>query len=202
MKPNVVLIGGILLLLLLTFVVVFRTPPPPAKWDSGSSWNPADPPREQQNCEWPKWSNIYCTRDGNRWRKHRTQTPITENDFTACPSIDCVMTEWENVGTCSRTGKQLQTRSVKTNSAYNGIPCGDTQRHIECGAVDCEMSDWSDWSLCDPETGLQTQSKWVIVRPVHGGRECHQPETPTKTCAVDCLMSGMIPSQCVNGYRN
>lgn len=71
-------------------------------------------------------------------------------------------------------------------------------------AVDCELSQWSDWSEC--VGGQQTRTRTVITSPSNGGlacgaltevRDCVEPLPP-----VDCVVSAWSEwGACVNGSQ-
>ena len=48
-----------------------------------------------------------------------------------CP-VDCVQTDWENVGGCVSNNLQKQKRSTTTEPLYEGDGCGDLERYVEC----------------------------------------------------------------------
>jgi Spondin-like TSP1 domain len=65
-----------------------------------------------------------------------------------------------------------------------------------CGAVDCGVSTWSDWSSCSVKCGggIQTQTRTVTQQAANGGAAC--PTTLSQTqacntqgCPVDCVVS-------------
>jgi len=54
-----------------------------------------------------------------------------------CP-VDCVQSDWENVGGCVSNSLQKQTRTVKTNPLHGGDLCLDSEQYVNCffGTVD------------------------------------------------------------------
>ena len=48
-----------------------------------------------------------------------------------CP-VDCVQTEFTNVGGCVSDGRQRQERTTETSPLYNGTLCGDLEQFLEC----------------------------------------------------------------------
>ena len=55
-------------------------------------------------------------------------------------------------------------------SAGGVCPPGTT----ECGAVDCVVSEWSEWSKCDADCdgGFQSRTRTIKVPAAHGGAVC------------------------------
>ena len=66
--------------------------------------------------------------------------------------------------------------------------CNGSIDEPEVCAVDCEVSEWSAWSECDPQTGTQSRSRSVTVEPLNGGAACPALED-SRDCAVDCEVS-------------
>lgn len=65
--------------------------------------------------------------------------------------------------------------------------------------VNCVLSDWSEWSVCDE--GTQTRTRTVITPASNGGTPCG-PLTETRSCAVDCVVSDWSEwSECIEGTR-
>tara|TARA_B110000503_G_scaffold141843_1_gene236642 strand:+ start:88 stop:1977 length:1890 start_codon:yes stop_codon:yes gene_type:complete len=48
-----------------------------------------------------------------------------------CP-VDCVQTEFTNVGGCVSDGMQRQERTTETSPLHNGTLCGDLEQFVEC----------------------------------------------------------------------
>jgi hypothetical protein len=137
------------------------------------------------NCvqsSWSDWGNCEYNNEKGKYVKKRTRTtttptqhggtacgPLTEEE--TCPAVNCVMTQWGNVGSCdSATGKQQQTRSVSTAAQYGGRACGDTTQYVNCD-VDCVRSDWTNSGGCTSE-GKQKQTRSIITAPKNNGQKC------------------------------
>lgn len=113
--------------------------------------------------------------------KTRTRTPAVEaaNGGAACQDmsqtiacnthfcpIDCVMADWSDWTTCSKTcggGQQSRSRSRSVHPAHGGASCGyglydsdspEVQQQ-ECGTtccvVNCEWAPWREWEECSQE---------------------------------------------------
>lgn len=52
----------------------------------------------------------------------------------------------------------------------------------------CTVSDWGQWSSCDPNTGIQTRTRTVITPEKNGGGSC-PPLVDTQPCLVNCVVS-------------
>ncbi|RWS11239.1 somatomedin-B and thrombospondin type-1 domain-containing protein-like protein, partial [Dinothrombium tinctorium] len=55
-----------------------------------------------------------------------------------------------------------------------GDCCSDYKE--ACGVIDCELSEWGQWSECDVECGLGTMSRKrkILREPQNGGKECEE----------------------------
>lgn len=67
-------------------------------------------------------------------------------------------------------------------------PAGTT----ECGPIDCEVTEWTEWGKCDADCagGFQTRTRKVTVLPSHGGAKCpvlaETRECNTHKCGTYC----------------
>jgi hypothetical protein len=87
-----------------------------------------------------------------------------------------------------------------TDSDDDGTPdcndlCPDDPSTSGPCPVDCEVSNWSEWSLCSVECGggIQTRTRTVMTEPQYGGTPC-PPLTETQPCneqpcSEDCIVS-------------
>lgn len=116
-----------------------------------------------------------------------------------CP-VDCVMGEWGEWSECSAEcggGFQTRERDIITPSVGAGARCGNTIEERNCNMsvckIDCEVSDWSEWSACDAACSVdRTRSRTIVVPPVGGGAACPN-LTESEACAephcvADCLI--------------
>ena len=145
--------------------------------------------------DWSQWSE--CVPDsgacgsGKMTRTRKVLTPSSnggkacsktlENKecVVSCP-VDCSVCPWTNVGSCVPTngscglGTQKQTRKL-TNPTNGGSPCPtDNERSVVCNAgecaVNCQLSNWSEWSECSG--GKKTSTRSIITQPQNGGTPC------------------------------
>ncbi|CAJ1458069.1 unnamed protein product, partial [Effrenium voratum] len=115
--------------------------------------------------------------------------------------------DWEGWSECTKTcrgGFRLAQRRVIQEANACGKPAEGVATKIEScndglicsGAVDCELTEWSDWSACHaPCTGMRERSRGIKVHPLNGGVPCgsedkatslsqmeHCPADPGTTC--------------------
>jgi len=134
-------------------------------------------------------------------------------EVVSCP-VNCELSDWKDVdGICNKSdGTKLQEQSVLVSAKNGGLACsldslanpktianvGDKRYKRGNCIVNCELSDWSDWSSCDKVTGLQTKTRSVTVTGKNGGQNCSiygientlgAKGNETKTCSVNCEMS-------------
>lgn len=123
--------------------------------------------------DWTSWSSCDATCGGGQ--SERTRTVITQPQFNgrecdatiettgcneqSCP-IDCVVSDWSDWSGCSTGcggGTQTRTRYIVTDSQNGGAACPVLIDSTGCNsqpcAIDCQMSDWTQWSSCDATCG-------------------------------------------------
>lgn len=79
-----------------------------------------------------------CDKDANGSNANGTQI-IRKQVCTPNP-IDCIMSDWRSVGTCSTTcgdGMQQQTRTILLPPSYGGKECGPIIQNIPCNLGVC-----------------------------------------------------------------
>ena len=126
-------------------------------------------------------------------------------DGSCVPGTDCMVSDWGEWGTCSRTcggGMQTRTRTVTRQPTNGGMPCPTLTETRACNTdpcpmpVDCQVSAWSDWSACSKTCGggTQTRTRTVIQQPQNGGTACPA-LTETQACnTTPC-------PECENGQK-
>jgi uncharacterized protein YukE len=170
---------------------------------------------KEVNCQvsdWTNWSS--CSRECDGGEQTRTRSIIVSpaNGGLACPNltdkrecnnqpcpVDCKLSDWSEWTACSKLcggGEQTRTRSVLVNPANGGKSCEPLSEKRSCNTqpcpVDCQLSNWSDWSACTTSCGGGTQSRTrsVLVNPANGGKSCdilkEDRACNTHSCKVDC----------------
>ena len=167
-------------------------------------------------------TNATCGTGGKKWQ---TRAPPSQaiNSGQACsaeqnlterqvdcilPScaIDCVLSDWQNTGTCiSATGascgagKQTQTKIRTRNEAHGGT-CNIPTQQVDCnlGAcpANCVLGDWvnvnandkctsSTGATCGTGKGTILQRKIVTQASANGGT-CNNPDTSRECDMAAC----------------
>merc|ERR1719460_2504647 len=118
-----------------------------------------------------------------------------------CPkAVDCEMGDWEDWGGCSSScdGTKRRIRSIKTHARGKGSACKDeTVQIAPCNpskdatgcpilgmAIDCLLTDWSDWSPCAVTCGAAQimRSRSVKIEPMNDGKACDSVLNQTENC--------------------
>ena len=75
-------------------------------------------------------------------------------------------------------------RRMCGNSSYQSEPCT-----VSC-PVDCQMSAWSEWGLCDSNCayGLKNRTSKVVKLASVGGRPCPGPTVQYALCNYHCCI--------------
>mmetsp|Transcript_23708 Transcript_23708/g.50644 ORF Transcript_23708/g.50644 Transcript_23708/m.50644 type:complete len:1561 (+) Transcript_23708:103-4785(+) len=116
-------------------------------------------------------------------------------------SHSCLWDQWKEWSDCSADGQRHRSREIRRAASGLGNPCeGPLTQTDTCHskAIDCQVSDWTDWDECDRTCGSgQTHRARQISRfPQHGGELCPEVLLQTKGCnkgpcnVRDCLLSG------------
>lgn len=145
---------------------------------------------------WSNWTSWSDNGDGTESRS-RTRTvitppanggaacgPLVENQTQPIPEVDCVLSGWSDWSAWVSDGLGLDTRTrtriVITPPSGGGEPCGpliETETRPTPIAVNCELSDWSEFSEnyeYDTLTGTlcKVRTRVVITPPENGGSPC------------------------------
>jgi len=147
-----------------------------------------------QDCEVTKWEPEECTKVCAAGEQKLTRSVLTKPNGGAeclpleavrscnnhpCP-VDCQLSSWSGWSKCSADcggGVQQRLREVKMAMKYGGKPCGDTSETKACNGQacekDCELSQWTAWSLCskDCDGGTKKRQRFVKKEP-EGEGEC------------------------------
>merc|ERR1719165_45301 len=66
--------------------------------------------------------------------------------------------------------------------------CPKTEEQVLCKTkgcpIDCELSDWSDWSACSTTCGEgdTERTRTMVLEPANGGKECPLEVTEAAPC--------------------
>mmetsp|Transcript_130164 Transcript_130164/g.290952 ORF Transcript_130164/g.290952 Transcript_130164/m.290952 type:complete len:1014 (-) Transcript_130164:80-3121(-) len=155
------------------------------------------PPEKIRDCDVADWVADQCQDErGNE---------LTCDD--SCPD--------ENPYKCG--GMQVITRNIIVPANEYGVGCPALKRERRCNQrkcpVNCQLSEWSGWTKCSKEceSGVQLQTRSVLVKPKNGGEQCDSAEAErpcnTQSCDSDCVLedwTGWSPCtmQCsIEGYK-
>eukprot|EP01004_Peranema_trichophorum_P003198 NODE_21_length_5193_cov_112.595266_g17_i0.p1 GENE.NODE_21_length_5193_cov_112.595266_g17_i0~~NODE_21_length_5193_cov_112.595266_g17_i0.p1 ORF type:complete len:1676 (-),score=495.00 NODE_21_length_5193_cov_112.595266_g17_i0:119-5146(-) len=183
--------------------------------EESQTCNPDPCPIDCVLSEWDEWTA--CDKSCGEGSRTRSRQVLVSPQFNGkacgllqdvsncntqpCP-IDCVVSAWTQWSICDKTcggGIQTRTREIVTADNYGGIKCPvlseDRNCNTEFCAIDCEVSEWTDWSVCDKTcgTGSQYRTRTITKAPQYGGRECastvENQVCSTTNCPVDCVVS-------------
>jgi Spondin-like TSP1 domain len=124
--------------------------------------------------------------------------------------VDCQVGDWGAWSQCSAkcgTGTRTRTRKVVLPQENEGDTCPpltetETCKDKEC-EIDCELTDWSDWSACSAKCGpgKKTRTRSIKTKAAHGGQECPSEKADEegifketmscqeRPCPVDCKLT-------------
>ncbi|CAJ1342471.1 unnamed protein product [Effrenium voratum] len=102
--------------------------------------------------------------------------------------VDCVVTEWTEWDSCSRTcgsGHARRQRQISRFPSVGGELCPEDLLQIKscvldpCASQDCQVSDWLEWGTCSATCGGGHQSRVRTVLSLRGpgGMGCFWPRS-------------------------
>eukprot|EP00397_Hematodinium_sp_SG-2012_P003630 GEMP01003638.1.p1 GENE.GEMP01003638.1~~GEMP01003638.1.p1 ORF type:complete len:1065 (+),score=235.50 GEMP01003638.1:215-3409(+) len=122
-----------------------------------------------------------------------------------CAAAGCENGEWAEWGewsecsaTCGNSYRARHRVVAITASSCGHPPQGDCDEYTKCppqlcneGAVNCETSSWSSWSVCSCTcNGVQERSRHITTFAQNGGRTCSGPLKLVEGCNFDACGSG------------
>jgi hypothetical protein len=105
--------------------------------------------------------------------------------------VDCQFAPWREWTDCSATcgeGRHTRMRSIEVEAAHNGEACEDVVMETktcvvhECTKRACQMSRWSEWSICDDQTFQRFRHRRILAAPLNGGFPCPNEMMETEGC--------------------
>jgi hypothetical protein len=132
-----------------------------------------------------------------------TTTPASST--TVCKPIDCEWAAWSSwfcPVTCGG-GTATRSRSIHVESSCGGESCKgqDVETMDQCAPlpcpVDCEVSQWSDWSMCGASCGpkaLESRTRKVEKPAANGGMPCPASLNDSRACGPACCPENCIVS--------
>lgn len=147
------------------------------------------------DCVVSGWSNDgRCSKScgGGKQKQIRQITTQPEYGGNSCPSlsqeIDCnthpcpvnCAYDWVETG-CSKEcggGEITYQLNITRHAAHGGVACPAPSAHpqfpcnIHPCPVDCEVSEWEEWSDCDCQKRRRTRNREIDVDSIGTGEEC------------------------------
>lgn len=101
----------------------------------------------------------------------------------------CELSPWGGWTDCGFNGMRYRSRDIERFATNGGEGCAGTLHQTEsCGdqAVDCRMSQWTQWDSCDVSCGpgQMHRQRQVERFPANGGTTCPHVLMETKGCSL------------------
>ncbi|CAJ1370240.1 unnamed protein product [Effrenium voratum] len=171
--------------------------------------------------DWQPWEpcDVTCGTGATRRARKALTLPafggekcgsVSENktcDNGVCP-VHCQLSDWTQWAECSISctsdgtpGTTKRFRTVATQKNFLGDDCvGELEQSTSCSKeqcpINCDMSDWSQWSDCSTSCGpgVVGRQRDIASAAQYGGEECTNETYEEKycsrdTCPVDCQWS-------------
>lgn len=131
-----------------------------------------------------------------------------------CTPTACQVSQWSSWSSCSafgcgQQGSEQRSRTVVSSPSCGGAACPgliETRLCYSSTPVDCQLSSWSEWSVCSTPCGVSgTQScdRHRITTEQCGGT-CTSTFQKTRACPeLSCLNEGILNDNtcfCKDGY--
>lgn len=112
--------------------------------------------------------------------------------------VHCVQwpaTDWSPCTASCGTGHQTRRYEVAVQPAFGGKSCSHPLEETrECQALqecvieerDCVLTDWQEWTHCDPFTAQRFRRRQVKYAQVGAGKACEGKLSETEKCSREC----------------
>jgi len=113
----------------------------------------------------------------SRWYYNAEAGSCEEFKYTGCGGNK---NNFVTLQSCMETCQNHRTQDVFKSL----MPMSLVREDYTPDPVDCQVTDWSDWSECSEQCGRgwMTRSRDIIAQPLHGGRPCPRKLVKRKKC--------------------
>lgn len=117
-------------------------------------------------------------------------------EVTSCEQRDCQVTEWSVWSDCYQnddgTYSQYRSREVITGALNGGKGCPVLYETRSCPKIDCQVSEWTNWSSCyldENKQPKQYRTREITQRNRNGGQQCPELyEVQSCSSTKDCQL--------------
>jgi hypothetical protein len=186
------------------------------------------------------WGQCSASCGGGNMVRHREITVVPHHGGAECPQLtdtqecsrticpqNCVVSDWTDVGSCSKScdgGSQLRYRTVVTPVGFDGMSCPPLLDTNECNTAACvsacTVAAWSPFGICTKKCGGGTTTSTRLITgsaSTHAaGLQCsaltRTQDCNTQSClpvctAEDCSLAawgswGMCSHKCGSGTQH
>jgi hypothetical protein len=150
--------------------------------------------KERRDCEtgeWSEWSPCSVSCGGGSQSRNRLMKTPSKNGGSCilketkegcnknpCPR-DCKVSDWSQFSSCQNVNgvwKKIRTKTVREFPQFNGKECPPLTEEEVCPPVNCQISDWSEYSPCKYDVNERVfkkrRNKTLIQVPLYGGTTC------------------------------
>eukprot|EP00441_Pelagodinium_beii_P023760 CAMPEP_0197667352 /NCGR_PEP_ID=MMETSP1338-20131121/66005_1 /TAXON_ID=43686 ORGANISM="Pelagodinium beii, Strain RCC1491" /NCGR_SAMPLE_ID=MMETSP1338 /ASSEMBLY_ACC=CAM_ASM_000754 /LENGTH=1174 /DNA_ID=CAMNT_0043246569 /DNA_START=290 /DNA_END=3814 /DNA_ORIENTATION=- len=192
-------------------------------------------PIDCQWSDWEDWSDCSASCGPGTRKRLRNRTAYekhgghvcygTQDDEAICTAGECpeacVVGDWGHWSACPVTcgiGQHTRTRKVQSPAKNGGADCAcDLLENKSCAIdncpVNCEFTDWGDWTPCPKSCGgaIKSRERKEKTLAQNGGNQCEggvkeDYVCQERHCPVDCELGswspwGVCSATCGGGVR-
>merc|ERR1719204_1418061 len=128
-----------------------------------------------------------------------------EEELLKNPVCNCEMGQWSGWSDCSTTcdeGVAHRSRQIERNATNGGANCTEVKSEeksclIVLCPIDCQWSEWGEWSECPAVCGVsnQTRHRQVAIEDQHGGEKCPGDAIENASCDYMKLLRATVEEQ-------